>query len=88
MDKWDVQLAGLLKDRDNRPAPGAVIGKVVSGLPDLAVSIGDEILLDADQLVIANRLYYLPEPLAPGDEVILFPGPGGQVYYAIDKVGE
>lgn len=88
MDKWDVQLARLLKDRDNRPAPSAVIGKAVSGLPDLAVSIGDEILLDADQLVISNRLYHLPNPLAPGDEVILIPGPGEQIYYAIDKVGE
>ncbi|MNP74801.1 hypothetical protein D3C76_1717380 [compost metagenome] len=54
----------------------------------MTVSIGEEILLDADQLVIANRLYYLPEPLASGDEVILIPGPGGQIYYAIDKVGE
>jgi hypothetical protein len=88
LDKWDVQLAGLLKDRENRPMPSTVIGMVVSGLPSITVSIGEEILLDADQIVVANRLYHLPVPLASGDSVILVPGAGGQIYYAIDKVGE
>lgn len=88
MEKWDVTLASLLRERDNRPAPSISMGKVIAGLPELSVSVGSEIILDSDQLIVGNRLYKLPEPLVPGDDVILIPDPGGQIYYVIDKVGE
>lgn len=88
MDKWDVTLAQLFKDRNNPKAQGISLGKVISGLPSLSVSLGDEIILDTEDLVIANRLYHLPTVLTAGDYVILVPAPNGQTYYALDKAGE
>ena len=85
MDKWDIEIARLLKERDNRPQMGVVIGKVIRGLPDLSVSIGDEIILD-EELKIANRLYSIT--LLAGDELILMPSSDGQTFYVMDKVGE
>lgn len=88
MDKWDVTLAQMLKDRDNPKPNGVTVGSVISGLPDLRISLGGEIVLDADQVIIANRLYHLETPLASGDEVILLPNASGQIYVVIDKAGE
>lgn len=88
MDKWDVKLANMFKSRNNPNMPGITLGKVISAMPALSVSIGDEIILDAEDLVIANWLYHIPVPLTPGDYVILIPAPHGQTYYAIDKAGE
>ena len=85
MDKWDVELARLLKERNNRPNMGVVIGKVIRELPDLLVSIGDEIILD-EELLIANRIYSLA--LLAGDQLILMPSSDGQTFYVMDKVGE
>jgi len=88
MDKWDVKLAQMFKSRNNPKIPGTTLGKVISGMPALSVALGDEIILDAEDLVIANRLYHLPSPLNPGDYVILVPASNGQTYFAIDKAGE
>jgi len=85
LDKWDVELARLLKERNNRPNMGVVIGKVIRELPDLLVSIGDEIILD-EELLIANRIYSLA--LLAGDQLILMPSSDGQTFYVMDKVGE
>lgn len=98
MEKWEVGLAHLFKERNNPKQTGITIGKVISGLPDLTVSLNDEIILDTDQLVIANRLYHMHRhdeanstinlPLVSGDKVILVPATSEQIYYVIDKVGE
>jgi hypothetical protein len=100
MEQWSIQLAKLFKERNNPSPIGVVIGKVISGLPNLSVAIGDEILLDADQLIIANRLYHMhyhdddeyhtpiPISLSVGDLVILLPTANQQMYAVIDKVGE
>ena len=100
MEKWDIALAKMFKERNNHKPIGVVIGKVVSGLPNLSVAIGDEIILDTDQLIIANRLYNMhkhaddenhtpvPITLSVGDQVILMPTPNEQIYAVIDKVGE
>lgn len=88
MNRWDVELANIIKERNNPKPSGMIVGKVISGLPDLQISFGDEIILDTDQLVVANRLYSLQAPLADGDMVIVMPDPQGQIYFVLDKVGE
>lgn len=85
MESWELTLGKMLKDRDNKPAIEAASAKVISPLPNLSVSLGDEIILDEDSLIVANRIYQLD--LKPGQEVILLPTAGGQIFYLIDKVG-
>ncbi|KQX69224.1 DUF2577 family protein [Paenibacillus sp. Root444D2] len=100
MEKWDVGFAKMLKDKKSNGSFGVTTGKIISALPDIVVQVGDEILLDSSDLIIANRLYYMhthdddeyhtpiPITLITGDMVILIPSSNGQTYYLIDKVGE
>lgn len=100
MEKWDVGFAQRFKERENKAFVGMVVGEVITGLPNLSVSIGKDIILDIDQLVIANRIYYMHYhlddashtpvdiTLAPGDKVLLMPTSSEQSYYLIDRVGE
>ncbi|MFD1957329.1 DUF2577 family protein [Paenibacillus thailandensis] len=83
MEPWAVGLAKMFKDNENPKYDGATVGKVISPLPSIKIALGDEILLESDNLVIANRIYEL-SPVS-GDSVILIPN--GQMYYVIDKVG-
>ena len=85
MENWEVQAAQLFKNRDNKTPPSVTIGTVITGLPNLTVTISDEIILD-EELVIANRIYSLS--LQVGDELILVPSSDAQKYMVIDKVGE
>lgn len=57
MEKWDTGLAKMFKERDNKAQIGMLVGEVITTLPDLSVSIDEEIILDMDQLIVANRLY-------------------------------
>lgn len=100
MEQWEVSFAKMFKERNNPKPIGVVIGKIINGLPNLSVAIGDEIILDSDQLIITNRLYNMhihandqyhtpiPITLSEGDQVILMPTPNQQIYVVIDKVGE
>nr|WP_306220689.1 DUF2577 family protein [Cohnella sp. WQ 127256] len=95
-----MRLTKLFKERNNPPPVGAIIGEVISGFPNLSVSLGDEIILDDDQLIIGNYLYRMhyhlddlhhtpvPITLSSGDQVIMVPTANKQVYFVIDKVGE
>jgi len=85
MRPWAVQLAQLFKERNNTAPADAAIATIISPLPDITVSLLDEILLDQDDLIIASRLYELD--LQSGDQVILIPAANGQRYYMMDKVG-
>jgi len=51
-----AKLASLLKDRDNQPYLGPQIGVVVAPPPDIRVSLGDKIILDKDNLIIAAHV--------------------------------
>jgi Protein of unknown function (DUF2577) len=98
MEQWEVSLAKMFKERNNPKPIGVEIGKVVSGFPELVISIGNEILLDSSQLIIANCIYHMhdhdeygsrkPIPLEVDDQVILLPMTHQQKYVLIDKVGE
>lgn len=88
MDKWDVQLAQVFKERNNPSIPGTSLAKVITGMPGLSISLGDEIVLDGEDLVLANRMYHLPSPLAAGSYVIVAPSSDGQTYFVMDKAGE
>ncbi|MEC0107276.1 hypothetical protein P4H27_10040 [Paenibacillus taichungensis] len=88
MDKWDVQLANIFKERNNPAQLGTMLGKVNSPMPNLSLSLGDEIVLDTEDLVLANKMFYLPAPLIPGDYVIVSPSADGQTYFVMDKAGE
>lgn len=100
MENWSVQFAKMLKERNNLSPVGIVIGKVIKGLPRLSISIGEDIILDHEQLIVANRLYHMHKhaddqyhspisiPLSVGDRVILIPTINQQIYAVVDKVGE
>lgn len=86
MSDWAIQFAKMLKERDNRTPEEVGIAKVIDPLPNIKLSLGDDIILDAEDIVISSRIYELI--LYSGDEVIVMPSASGQLYYLIDKVGE
>ncbi|MFD2671808.1 DUF2577 family protein [Marinicrinis sediminis] len=100
MDKWSTVFGKMLIERNNPNPAGIIIGKVINGLPNLVVSIGDEILLDMDDLIVPNYLfhkhthsndeYHTPITITinAGDQIILIPTPNQQKYAVLDKVGE
>lgn len=51
-----VELAKLFHERNNKSYMGPVIGKVISALPSMKVSIGDKIILYNDDLIIAAHV--------------------------------
>lgn len=51
-----VELARLFKERDNNNPLGPVVGIVVSPPPAIQVSLGDKILLDSSDLIIASKV--------------------------------
>jgi hypothetical protein len=59
MEQWDTGLAKMFKERENKKVEGIVIGKVITGMPELSISIGSDIILDSDQLIVSNRLYHM-----------------------------
>ncbi|SMG58190.1 hypothetical protein SAMN06295960_4639 [Paenibacillus aquistagni] len=85
METWEVQLAGLFKERNNPKRIGVTAAVIIDPLPNLKIGLGDEIILDMDQLIVANRIYQLS--LKAGDEVVLVPATSEQQFYVIDKVG-
>ena len=85
MEAWEISLARMFKERDNKPQEGAATGKIIKVSP-LSVSLGDEIILDNEDLVLSSRIYDLY--LKVGDLLILIPTANGQKYYVIDKVGK
>ncbi|MCY9529175.1 DUF2577 domain-containing protein [Paenibacillus alvei] len=87
MESWEVQFAQLFKERNNPKKTGIVAATIIDPLPNMRISLGEEIILDMDQLVVANRVYQLKE-LKQGDQVVLVPTTNEQQYYVIDKVGE
>lgn len=86
MDDWKTQLTKLFKERENVSPSEIAVAKVISIMPNIKLSLSDDIILDADDLVIASRIYEID--LQTGDSVILVPNASGQIYYLIDKVGE
>lgn len=86
MESWEVQFAQLFKERNNPKKTGIIEATVIDPLPNMRISLGEEIILDMDQLVVANRIYQLE--LKTGDEVIIVPTSSEQSFYVIDKVGE
>jgi len=86
METWEVGFAKTLKGLENPNPTGITVGKVVQPLPQMKVSVGEEIILEMDDLVLSNRIYQLL--LSAGDQVILLPTTSEQKYFALDKVGE
>lgn len=51
-----MELAKLLKERENPSTSGIQVGKVVVGFPDIKISAGDKIILDRDDLVFSAHI--------------------------------
>lgn len=79
-----VELAKLFKERDNVVYSGAQMGRIISPLPEIKISLGDKIILTKSHLVFASHLLN-SDPLETGDRVILIPNKDEQIYYVIDK---
>lgn len=57
MSDRDLQeLAGLFKERENKPYSGPVIGTVLSPPPELTVQLPSGLVLDKDDLIIAAHV--------------------------------
>lgn len=86
-----IEMAKLLKERNNNKTLVVTTGKVISPLPDLRIRLLDKIILDKKNLVIASHIYSHYQQsdanlwLNSGDEVILIPTENPQAYYVIDK---
>lgn len=51
-----VEMAKLLKERNNNTFDGFVIGTVISSFPDIKIQIDTNIHLDASHLIFASHL--------------------------------
>lgn len=51
-----LELAKILKERENQPYEGYVIGEVVDDFPNIKIKLGENIHLDASHLVFAAHL--------------------------------
>ena len=85
------ELAKMFKDRDNVHYLGPQIGKVINPLPAIKVSLGNQIILEKDNLLIAGHVYQHYHYIDPdrylnaGDEVILIPTTDQQKYYLMNR---
>lgn len=50
------ELARMMKERENKPYPGPQLGIVEAAPPDIKVRLGDVILLDKEDLLVAAHL--------------------------------
>lgn len=85
MNNNEARLAKFFKERDNKTPEEIAVAKVVTIMPNIKLSLGSDIILDVEDLVISSRIYELI--LHVGDDVIVTPSASGQLYYLIDKVG-
>lgn len=85
MEAWEIALAKMFKERDNKPQEGVTTGKIITVSP-LSVSLGAEIILDNEDLIISSRIHELY--LKVDDFLILMPTANGQKYFVMDKVGK
>ncbi|MCG7410569.1 DUF2577 domain-containing protein [Paenibacillus sp. ACRRX] len=85
MENWEVELAKIFRDRDNKKSMDITAAVIIDPMPNMRIGLGEEIILDTEHLIIANRVHSLA--LRRGDQVILMPTSNEQVYYVIDKVG-
>lgn len=86
---WDIELAKMFKERDNKTPIGAIVGKIVNPLPNLRVAIFDgQFLLDKEQLYICSKIDNIEFEGSEiiGIEVLLIPKSNEQEFYVIDKV--
>lgn len=51
-----VELAKLFKERENQSHMGIQIGKVISEMPDVKISINGKIILTKDHLIFSSQL--------------------------------
>ncbi|MBB6218177.1 hypothetical protein HNQ80_004317 [Anaerosolibacter carboniphilus] len=56
MESWDVEFAGMFKERNNKVYTGPQVGVVLSPPPNTRVRLGDEIILTMDHLIIAAHV--------------------------------
>lgn len=82
---YDIELARMLKERNNKKSIGAIVGKVVNANP-IKISVFDgQILLDKEQTYFCSRILE-NNTLKIDDEVMLVATENGQKFFAIDKV--
>lgn len=79
-----VRLGKMFKDRDNSKCEGFLIGKVVSPLPNIQISIDENIVIDRSYLIITNTI--ANTSIVKGELVALIPSSNNQTYLLFDKV--
>jgi hypothetical protein len=92
MNDGYIELAKILKERDNPNQNNLIIGQIISPLPQIKIRIYEKVILDKENLLISEHIYshYKQEIhekwLGIGDEVSLMPINNHQMYYLLDKV--
>lgn len=79
---WDVELAKLFKERDNKTPIGAVIGDVISNEPFKISILGNKVILDNSNSYICKSAL----GIEIGDKVLCLPTEDGQTFFIVDKV--
>lgn len=83
---YDIELAKMFKERNNKKSIGAIIGKIV-GVNPYKISIFDgQIILQQEQLYFCENILNNTNSLKANDEVMLIAAENGQKFFVIDKV--
>lgn len=83
---YDIELARMFKERNNKKSIGAIIGKIV-GVNPYKISIFDgQIILQQEQLYFCENILNNTNSLKVNDEVMLVATENGQKFFVIDKV--
>ena len=81
---WDVGIAKMLKERDNRGRIGPCVGKVISVSPLQVTILNENTTLQGNIMYIADNLTNLKIT----DEVLVIPSESEQVFFITNKVNK
>lgn len=81
---WDIELAKMLKERENPKVIGPTIGRVISISPFKVGILDGHAILDKTHLYITGMAKN--KAFAIGDEILLIPSESEQKFFLIDKI--
>lgn len=77
---WDVGLASMFKDRDNKGKIGPCIGLVMDITPLKVNILNNQVTLQGEQLYVSDNLI-----LKKNDEVFIIPTESEQTFFILNK---
>lgn len=80
---WDVGLAKLFKDRDNKSKIGPCVGTIAETNPLKVSILGGQIILQESNLIKCNHV----NDLIKNDDVLIIPAEDERVFFIAGRVG-